>query len=220
MNYTKSHHESGNAMIYIIIAIALFGALTLTLSRQGEQADGEDIADEQIAFYVTELSNYPAAMKNAVDQMIMSGSSVTDLDFATPNQASYDTAPYIHKVFHPEGGSVTYKPNFSSRIERDGAAGWYVQDGIHVEWTPTASNDVLLSAVHIDEDVCAAINKQITGSTTIPPVTGELNAHFINDATQTDLDATTCPTCGEYPSLCVSNIGADEFAYFNIITAR
>jgi len=50
--------EDGNAMIYVLLAIALFGILTATLSGQNNDADGQDIDDEQIEFYASELLEY------------------------------------------------------------------------------------------------------------------------------------------------------------------
>ena len=73
--------EHGNAMIYVLIAIVLFGVLTVAMSRQNNQADGQDLSDEQVELYANELLQYVASAQQAVDMMLASGSEVNDLIF-------------------------------------------------------------------------------------------------------------------------------------------
>lgn len=224
MNNTKTNTQRGNAMIYVLIALALFGFLTLTLSRQNDQADGENINDEMAEFYANELINYTAAAQNAIDMMLASGSEINDLDFVLPSDAAFNTGSNIHKLFHPQGGGLNYQEKFNSDIIETSSgspAGWYFIKN-NVAWTPSVSNDVILSAFSIKKNICEMLNKKITGSTDIPIHTNaggtSPQGHFVNG---TDVfDATSCPECSGYPTLCIANTLQTRWIFYSIIAAQ
>ena len=216
----RNEATNGNAMIYVLIAIALFGVLTATLSSQNNQADNQDIDDEMVEFYANELIEYAAAAKNVVDQMLMTGSTIDSLDFVNPASAAFDTPPHINKVFHPQGGGLNYKKTFSTNIENNLGLtpGWFFQQNANVEWTESTANDVIISALRIKSSVCKEINKRITGSTTIPQLGTGMNAIF-EDGTA-DLSIANCAGCEGYQTLCVLNSAGDNWGFYSIIAAR
>ncbi len=210
--------ERGNAMIYVLVALALFGFLTMTLSRSGDQADGQDISDEQAEFYAQELMQYAASAQQAVDMMIISGTNIDELDFVTPDDAAFNTPPHIHKVFHPQGGGLNYKAKFNKNIETETDGGWYARPGKNVEWTTSTNNDVTLTAWRIKREVCERINQKIIRSSTIPQMTTGHHDVFV---TMVDtLDTTSCPDCEGKTSLCTLNSAGTHYAYYNIIAAQ
>lgn len=210
---------AGNVMIYILIAVALFGALTLTLSRQNSNSDGQDLSDELIALYSTELLEYIASAQNVVDMMLSTGTTINDLDFTLPNQAGFNTPPNIHKVFHPQGGGLNYRPNIKSDIATDATSQWAINKNINIEWTASTSDDVLFTAYFINRDICANINEQITGDSAIP-ATSNPHANYFLDTGNTDLDTTECAECDGYATLCVENDAGDNYSLYNIVAAR
>lgn len=218
----SQYFERGNAMIYVLLAIALFGVLTATLSGQNSDADGQDIDDEQIEFYASELLEYSAAAKSVIDQMLITGSTIDDLDFINPTSAGFDTPPHIHKVFHPSGGGLNYNatPNNDIMTITDVNAGWHTQKSINVDWTPTSSNDVLLSAYQINRQICEKINSKISGSDTVPTLTSSATDYFIDDATNTNLTVSACASCEGFPSLCVENAAQTNYTFYTILAAR
>lgn len=221
--------QRGNAMIYILIAIALFGGLTLVLSRQNEQADSQNIDDELIEFQVSQILNYAAAAQGVVDQMRMSGSAFDSLDFVLPDAASYDLGSHIHKIYHPEGGGLGLKAastDIFTGTDNDPDPGWYMGVFNTVEWTPSTATDIILTAHQIDQALCARINKNLTGSETIPAIagTGVLADYLIDDTLHTGtnaaFDTAVCAACDGYPALCVSNTAGDMWSYYSIIEGR
>jgi hypothetical protein len=225
MTVTKSINQrgnaQGNAMIYVLIALALFGFLTVTLSRQNDQADGQDLSDEQAELYADELIEYTTAANHVVTMMLASGSEVNDLDFVDPSDAAFDTGSHIHKVFHPQGGGLNYSATFNEKIEFGASGAWYFQDNLNVEWTDTTGNDAILMAYNINPTVCENINLKITGMATIPATTVGLNNIF-NPATYTEAEfnTTNCPGCDGYPMLCISNAVPDTYGFYSIIAAQ
>lgn len=225
-NFRKSR-EKGNALIYVLIAIALFAALGFTLSRQTQNANTSDLDDAKAELFANQLISTAAQMKSAVDQMMITGSKIDDLDFSLSGQASFDTPPHIHKVFHPEGGGIlrdALPRDVKQEVSGLPESGWYMGAFNNVEWTPTAQTDVLLTAHEISQAVCGKINEKITGSTDIPVVSGNLNAYLVDGSifsgTNSDLDATVCPDCENYQSLCVSNNSGTAFSFYTVIAQR
>lgn len=230
---TKREHtdrkqwEKGNALIYVLIAIALFAALGFTLSRQTQNANTSDLDDAKAELFANQLISTTAQMKSAIDQMMITGSTIDDLDFSLPGQASYDTPPNIHKAFHPEGGGIlrdSLPRDVKMEISGLPESGWYMGAFNNVEWTPGNQTDVILTAHEIVRAVCGKINEKITGTTDIPVVSGNLNAYLVDGSvfsgTNSDLDTTVCPDCENYQSLCVSNNSGTAFSFYTVIAQR
>ncbi|MEM6780447.1 MAG: hypothetical protein AAF569_01130 [Pseudomonadota bacterium] len=213
--------QRGNAMIYILIAIALIGFLTITLNNQNEQSDSQNIDDEIAELYALELIEYAATAKSVIDQMEITGTSFDEFDFINPTSATpFNTAPHIHKVFHPQGGGFTYK---NSNAFPTGTflstTGWQFADTTNIEWTPTTADDMILTAIDINQTVCEGINEKITGSITIPVSTVTLANLFLESTASTDLTATNCASCEGYPSLCLED-SAGDYGFYNIMFNR
>lgn len=215
----RNRREQGNVMVYILIALALFGFLTMTLARQNVQSDGQNLNDENAILYTNELIEYVASAQAATDRMLMTVSTPDDLDFILPSNAAFDTSPNIHKVFHPTGGGLNYQSSFSEAIRNDATSGWYFQNNINVEWTPTTANDILLTAYFIPREVCAALNKKLIGDATIPVTANSHDDYFLLTGT-TDFDTTECAACEGIPSMCVENDTNDNYSFYTIIEGQ
>lgn len=215
-----SHSCRGNAMVYILVALALIGFLTLTLSNQNNQADGQDLSDEMAEFYASELMNYVASAQQAIDMMLATGTEIDELDFVRPSEAAFNTGSHIHKVFHPQGGGLNYE-EFSEGSQTLGiSSGLWAMRKNNVEWTPTTRDDVILTAYDINRQICEQLNKSILGSKTIPIVNGTtiLSGLFTNITTP--LTTALCPDCEGYPSICVTTTPQTGFVFYNIIAAQ
>lgn len=213
-------------MIYILIALALFGALTIVLARQGDQSDNQSMTEDMAQFETTQVLSFAQSAQSVVNQMLMSGTNVDTLDFARPNASSYDTAPYYHKVYHPEGGGLINKEATSKifiGVDNDPDPGWYMGRFNNVEWTPTTANDIILTAHQISDVVCRNINEKVTGATTIPAIagTGNLADYLIDEeehsGSNADFDVAVCPDCEGFAMMCVSNTAADMWDFYVII---
>jgi len=164
----ESGQESGNALVYVLIAIVLFAALSFTLSRQTDTGEAGELSDTQIELYATQLISYAAQVKSALDQMKFSGARIDDLDFRGPSDATFNTGTQkdrTNRVFHPEGGGVTKgrlpEDALDSNPHSNPAPGWYLGRFNNVEWTPSAGDDVILAAFQINEAVCAKITRKL-----------------------------------------------------------
>lgn len=223
------HDERGNALVYVLIAIALFAALSFTLGRQTDTNEASSLSDEKAELVAAQLISYAAQTKSAVDQMLFTGTDIDDLDFVLPTDAAFNTAPHIDKVHHPEGGGLNPGRLPADAVDQnstDPVAGWYMGRFNHVEWTASASQEVILVAYQISQQVCENINLKINGSATIPTMDDSIKETMIDDAfhTGTNLDLTTdpagtpiCSDCHKVTTLCVENQAQDAYGFFTII---
>jgi hypothetical protein len=104
--------EKGNALIFILIAIALLGLLTVTLSRSGDSTnDSGDYEQNQIA--ASEILSYAKSIENAVQMLLARGCSENDISFENNVVAGYTNpnAPTDNSchVFDVAGAGMTYQ---------------------------------------------------------------------------------------------------------------
>jgi hypothetical protein len=232
---TKREHfcknnEHGNALVYVLIAIILFAALSFTLSRQTDTNESSDIPSAHAESYAAQIIAYAATAKSALDQMLIAGTKINDIDFTLPSQAGFNIAPTITKIYHPDGGGLTPSRLPSQSIQQnipDPVAGWYMGRFNNVEWTKTSANDVILIAFQINKKTCEALNLKITGSTAIPKMTATIRNVMIDDAFfggsgNTDLttDPSVAPICAEChgrSSLCIEDSASTTYGFYTII---
>ena len=234
MKTNKEHRqkESGNALIYVLIAIALFAALSFTLSRQTDTGEAGTLSDERAELYATQIISYAAQAKSAIDQMIFSGARINDLDFIPPSNVNFNGGTQkdrTNRVFHPEGGGLVLGRLPEQAIDQnitDPVAGWYIGRFNNIEWTSGTGNDVILIAYQISQQVCEKINEKVNGSTAVPTMGDSIRETMIDDSfyTGTNADLTTdpsgtpiCADCHEIASLCVENQSQTAYGFYTII---
>ncbi|NCT41302.1 MAG: hypothetical protein GW778_06555 [Alphaproteobacteria bacterium] len=229
----ESCKESGNALIYVLIAIVLFAALSFTLSRQSGTGDMNELPDTRAELYATQIISYAAQVKSALDQMVFTGAKIDELDFTDPSDAAFNMGTQkarSNRVFHPEGGGITkgrLPPEAVREVLTDPSAGWYLGQFNNVEWTRSAADDVILVAYQIRREVCAKINEKINGSPVIPVLSDSIRAVMIDDSyyTGSNVELTTdatsgtpvCADCHEMRSLCVENQAQNAYGFYTIV---
>ena len=234
METNKEHRnaQSGNALIYVLIAIALFAALSFTLSRQTDTGEAGELSDTRAELYATQLISYAAQVKSALDQMTFTGAKIDELDFIDPSDAGFNSGTQkerSNRVFHPEGGGITkgrLPEEAVHQVATSPVAGWYLGRFNNVEWTATSADDVILTAYQIDRGICEKINEKISGSTNIPVLGSDMNTVLVDDVfyTGTNADLTTdpagspvCADCNQMRSLCVQNSVQTAYAFYSVV---
>ncbi len=236
--------ERGNALVYVLIAIVLFAALSFTLARNSDSGEAGALPEERAELYTSQLISYASQVKSIYDQMDFQGARIDQIDFTLPSDtANFDTGTKIFKIYHPEGGGLNIgtldtEAIFDSGLTTPGdpKAGWYLGRFNNIEWTPTTGTDIVLSAYGIDPTICALINEKVTGNRTIPAITEPLKEVFVqktytfgagtqnNFATGTNTDLTTqggtpvCAECDNISSLCVQEGGI--YGFYTVIADR
>ena len=98
----KAGNERGNALFLILIAVALFAALSYAVTQSGRGGGTVDRETSMIA--AGQMTQYPAAIRTAITRMVLTGTPVagaTGVTFATASGNSYE-------VFDAAGGGAAY----------------------------------------------------------------------------------------------------------------
>lgn len=227
--YTVRHNaESGNAIIYVLIVVALFAAITFVLSGQTDTSEADAISDEQAEILASNLQQASMSLKQSIDQMTFTGAQIDNLDFVTPDDgAAFDAGSHIDKVFHPAGGGVVLPriPDTAiNEVNTNPPARWYIGRFNDVEWTPSTNDDVILTAHQLNNAVCRRLNLRLAGDETIPVLSDTVNRLLI-DSSETTPDpgniaftSAECAGCFGMPSLCVEDAGATGiYSFYSIV---
>lgn len=222
------NNEHGNALIYVLVAVALFAALSFTLGRQTDTDEISSLDDGKADLLATQLISYAAQARSVADQMRFTGTEVDDFDFILPTDPNFNVAPHIHKIYHPAGGGLNpgrIPPDAINQSITNPVAGWYLGRFNNVEWSATTGQDVILVAYQISQPICAKINEHITGSSAIPIMADSIRETMIDDDlyTGTNADLTTddagdvCPECDRVSSLCVQNQTQTAYGFYTVL---
>lgn len=91
--------ERGNALFLILIAVALFAALSYAVTQSGRGSGTIDRETSMIA--AGQITQYPASLRTAVTRMVITGISASYVDFTTGTGAA--------KVFDSQGGGAVFQ---------------------------------------------------------------------------------------------------------------
>lgn len=210
-------HQDGNIFLYLLIGIALFAGLTAVMTRSQNGGDEGVLAPAQIELAAQRLILTTNQAAQAYLQMKETGTDLTELDLTLPDDGTFNTPPHIHKLFHPEGGGLTYNAmnEDTFRASATTPVGWkFVK--VNADWTATAGTDLIMSYIRLKQPICAEINRKITGSTSIPAVTIDFANTF--EAGSSPLLEADCADCKTYASICVNNAGV--YTFYNLIDVR
>lgn len=112
----KAHrnNESGNALWFVLLAVALTAALTAVISRSSDTSEQSgDI--ERYRVHASEIMRYATSVEQAIKNMQMRGISENNISFENSTVAGYANANCTDsscKVFDKGGGGLRYKiPN-------------------------------------------------------------------------------------------------------------
>lgn len=187
MNFKSEH---GNVLVYILIAVALFAALSFAVSGM-MRSGGSSIGEERQGVSSSELLSFATSMRDGV-QLMRIANGCTDVQISlerSPFDGS-DTdyvnagspADFSCHVFHPNGGGVSYQL-MSSGIS--GGADWIftgANDGkdIGSECVTDDCADLIAILSGIPVELCKMINKQLGIATSNSYLTQEDNSFEVD----------------------------------------
>ncbi len=160
MIQTKKTNQSGNILLFILIAILLIGLLTVSLTRSSNQSN--DTGDyEQNVIVANEILNYAKSVEIAVQNLLARGCSENDLRFRTglvnPNCNVYNEngiglEEYIttsdRKWLIDDTLAWPYRIQHTSRLRVIGVE----SDTLHI------GQELLLFIPNIRQEYCIALN--------------------------------------------------------------
>lgn len=188
----------GNILFLILIAVALFAALSYAVTQSTRSGSGS-ATGEKVRTEAARLLGYFAQTQSAVQRLqVINGLSITGINYASNAYRFVGDALILpmgtpanpsNYLFHPNGGGVAPQvfedlaapcPSCTTSNTKPGHLTFM---WVNLPGYGTSASDALFSLMGIRQDVCAEINRQLGISTSIP----------LLSATNTFLPGTTGP---------------------------
>lgn len=178
------HRERGNVLFLILIAVALFAALSYAVT-QSSRSGGGDASKETSKISSAQVTQYPAGVRTSLIRMIVSGQDVSTLEFNDPPTFSNCTAGNARCVFHPNGGGATYTTAPNDIIDTASGFGgtWIYNAANEIENIGTTTSgagaggansttaDLIAYLPGVKKSVCDSINNELGLPTTVGSIT-------------------------------------------------
>jgi len=162
--------QCGNVLFLILIAVALFAALSYAVTYSSRTGDSS-ITNEKAKIYAAQITQFGTQLENAVMRMRINNIPIYGIDFSSPNTA-YPAANGtctndLCKMFNVNGGGVepiTFDDRmFDTTLIGAGSAGIfkkYVLRSISVLEIGSDEDDLVLLLHSIDQKICSQINRK------------------------------------------------------------
>lgn len=226
-------HESGNVLVYVLIAVALLASLAFVIT-QGGQGGMKDLSADRDRLLATEILDYSDSVAKAVSILRLRGVGFDQISFAHPRlSATYGTygTETAYELFNPEGGGIIFQsPNPQSMV---GGAGDYmfVADneifGVGTNGDGVLSNEMMLVLRDIRMEVCQQINVllNVTPPNTVPPSDDIDTPNLFNppgsapSGTTTVASAASSPLHGKLAG-CLMDSDDNEYVFYQVLWPR
>ncbi len=203
--------QRGNALFLILIAVALFAALTYAIT-QSARSGGNDISREGSIVSAGQLTEMPAAVRQAVERLMITGASASSITFTGAATSS--------DVFAPGTGTVNFPPPPGACSP--GCTAWVYQNftdtthGLFVGGVGTDAPEILAVLPAMTLSVCTQMQKGLGFASSIPPA---------QDTTAFDWTTITSPISaagglkGSASTIWSATLTGQEFACVNNLSS-
>ncbi len=162
------NNSSGNILFIILIAVALFAALTYAVSKSSNVGTN-NASQETSTINGAVLSQYTASIRAAIQRMTTDGKPLLDVKFNAPADFAALTIS-TEGIFHPSGGGVIYQTAPSVLLDTLGGnlgGKWIFSFNFEIANVGSSvagslnGNDLTAFQVGIKKDVCTQINRKL-----------------------------------------------------------
>lgn len=163
MKPSKHNKESGNVLFLILIAVALFAALSYAVT-QSTRSGGGSTEREQALLGSSAMTQYPTALRTSVIRMILGGIGVEDLLFNPPSGSFGGETATDQLVFHPDGGGAVYQESAADVMAGSNQGVWIFSghwEVPEVGTDGTGGNDIIAFLPGVSAAVCSRVNEEL-----------------------------------------------------------
>lgn len=198
MRAQTPNKESGSAILWILVAVALFAALNFAFNSNSRTSTSF-LDDAEAEAYAKQIIQYGNEVKSAVKRLQLRGCSDTEISFENNVVSGYTNpnAPSDRSchVFDVAGAGLSWR-EFNALFTGD----------IQFENVKTAGAELTLQITDIGNALCQEINTSLDTD---------------NAANDYEDDVAAAPTqfVGNYDTVAVTDLSGDEVAEFDGETA-
>ena len=147
--------ERGNALFLILVAVALFAALSYVVMQGGKPAGGLTEKDDQMAAFAR-LTQFPEAVRTTVDKMLLTGTDISELNF--DRNAEGKGAVFQNTRYQNPPLSIGTTADWGFKTHPADGTGWFVA-GIGTD--EKDGKDVFAYLEGLDQPACEQIKKAL-----------------------------------------------------------
>jgi hypothetical protein len=106
----SSAAQRGNAFIFVLLGVALFGALAFTISRGMRSQTTSSLSSRDADLAVSDILSYAQKLERGVNKLRQNGVSENDISFENDFITGYNHTPSVdkNKIFSPTGARVNW----------------------------------------------------------------------------------------------------------------
>lgn len=181
--------ERGNVLFLILIAVALFAALSYAVTSSSRSGGG-DASSETNLVSSASVTQYPATIRTSLIRMLIGGYTVEEIFFDPPADFGANlTTIALQKrgIFHPLGGGATFV-NAGSDLSAAGTKqAWifnsrYQVLNVGTDAADNGANELIAFLPGIKKGICKKINDQLGISGVGVTLSDDTDANGIPDA--------------------------------------
>ncbi len=216
--------ESGNVFLFVLMGVALFATLAITVSRGMRSQTTTTMSERDATLAAADILSYAQRIERGVARARRKNSSENDISFENNIVAGYTNAGCTNNrclIFHASGGSANWQSPPSGA--NDGSA-WIFTGSTCIADIgtgptgcdgDTASNEELIMVLpNLDQTVCETINTKLGLSATLTDTGGGASA---TKFTGTFADGTEIIIGSSEDAACFSNGG---FHFYSVLLER
>jgi hypothetical protein len=153
---TTNTQEKGNVLFLILIAVALFAALSYAVTQSSRS--GGDASRETNLLNSAQITQYPTSLQTAALRMIIDGNSASSIWYTPPALFGTTSTQYL---FHPTGGGAVYSTVPANLMAGSSDGYWFVNGDFAIGNIGTTSADIIAFLPGISLDLCKKINSEL-----------------------------------------------------------
>lgn len=161
---TARQSEKGNVLFLILIAVALFAALSYVVTQSTRSGGGSTEREKNI-LSSAQMTQYPTALRTSIIRMVLAGVAIENVKFDAPGSAGFSVPSTSQLVFHPQGGGATFQqaPSELSSTGNNQLTWTYNAQiaipGIGIDGA--GGNDVIAFLPGVSSGVCRQVNEEL-----------------------------------------------------------
>lgn len=155
--------ERGNVLFLILIAVALFAALSYAVTQSTRSGSGTADKEKSLLSSAS-MTQYPTALRTSIIRMVLGGTDVTDIVFDAPAGFS-GVSDLAAAVFHPTGGGAVYQQAPADLMSGGSQGTWYFNanwDIVQIGIDGAGGNDLIAFLPGLNSNVCRQLNEELS----------------------------------------------------------
>ncbi len=165
ITHQKRKNERGNVLFLILIAVALFAALSFVIANSSRLGGG-DVDNDKAKLASASIMNQVTSVRTAVSRLVIAGCDSDQLNFANINDAVHvnPSAPADGgcDIFGPRGGGVIARTADRADVVSDPNfyfSGSSAISGNGTTCTSPECGDLTINLIGVAQAVCLQLNK-------------------------------------------------------------